>query len=375
MWRRSIEKALLQRRRGSSALRENLLFSRHNQVGEAAEAGTAEALWQGKLPKASTTAINPRVIFPWRHDTKQLPRLIPGSDDFELQGSYFGPGVPYLPKEMHSIVTHFTGNQMQIPWYQLPFPGWKQELADSSSWAFTQAVAGVMSNLYRVPFDDIRQDGEFDVDLKHIIKKDELHNEEEVFPELDYMIEENLRTLYQSAHECGRGQLQVHLQMRPTSAKLVSAFVVPYLTREEVKLNPSKRNTYRNMYTRLVDEERDLGREISLFETGKFVAEEIRELARNEVELYDDYASLESTVVVQVLVHCDEVFSVTDVASGAILQGHGDGKIRNVPHLVRLEAVLETKQSFEGRGRPETEVGPWQITDWDDLLEGNIWFL
>lgn len=97
-------------------------------------------------------------------------------------------------------------------------------------------------------------------------------------------------------------------------------------------------------------------------------------MASERVKVYDDYATFEHTVIMQVLVECDEVFSVTDLNNGKILQGHGDGKIRSIPHVVRLEAVLEVRKDNEG-SQEEWVLGKWQITDWDDLLEGNIWFV
>ena len=85
----------------------------------------------------------------------------------------------------------------------------------------------------------------------------------------------------------------------------------------------------------------------------------------------DGYAVLESTVIAQVLVTCDEVFSVTDVATGMLLQGNGTKQ--TVQHLVRLEVVVETRIPVEGKST--NHVGSWQITDWDDLLGGNLWFV
>lgn len=41
---------------------------------------------------------------------------------------------------------------------------------------------------------------------------------------------------------------------------------------------------------------------------------------------------------------------------------------RDVQHLVRFEMVIRESMD-EG-----LEIGRWQIVDWDDLLEGNIFF-
>ena len=79
---------------------------------------------------------------------------------------------------------------------------------------------------------------------------------------------------------------------------------------------------------------------------------------------------MESTVIAQVLVWCNEVFYVKDVDSGTILQGRGDGESRNIPHLVRMEMTVKTDKDDSGRFR--NLMGNWIITDIDDLLEGNL---
>jgi hypothetical protein len=389
MWKRTLSQSL-HRTRGKPSLlpapfpststaNDHLLLTKHKQVGGAGEAAVADAAAQVKLAKAAAAVVNPRVIFPWRHEDYPLPRLINGSDEYVAQGGKFGPGMPYLDKMHESIVTHFTGNQMGTPWYKIPFNGWKQDLAESSSWAFSQAVAGMLANNYRIPFEDIRQDdedGEFDVNLpKHTMTTQSLYRddgEEDVFPELEYMVEEKLRALYQSAHEFGRDQMQIELQMKPTGAWLLGSFMVPFLTREKVKAEPALKTTYRDIYARILEEEDNLGREISFFEIGKLVSHEIRLLGRDQAELLDDHMSLKSTIVAQVLIECDEIFSVTDLTTGKIIQG--DGELRRVPHVVRLEVVVDTQKEYGKRGS-HNELGSWQITDWDDLLEGNIWYL
>jgi hypothetical protein len=90
------------------------------------------------------------------------------------------------------------------------------------------------------------------------------------------------------------------------------------------------------------------------------------------VQIQDDVGILESTVIAQVLVTCDEKFSVTGVATGTLIQGNSD--TQTVTHLVRLEVVVQQKFT-RGEGNGTTEVGSWQIVDWDDLLGGNLWYV
>jgi hypothetical protein len=48
------------------------------------------------------------------------------------------------------IFLQLSAKNLNIPWYQGLFgSAWKQDLADASGWAFSQAVAGVLSNTYR----------------------------------------------------------------------------------------------------------------------------------------------------------------------------------------------------------------------------------
>jgi hypothetical protein len=82
---------------------------------------------------------------------------------------------------------------------------------------------------------------------------------------------------------------------------------------------------------------------------------------------------MESTVICQVLIHCDEIFCVKDAETGRLLQGHADEKFRRVVHLVRFEQTVTTHWTDSGGILPfRVEPGEWQITDIDDLLEGNL---
>ncbi|KAI2490199.1 hypothetical protein MHU86_24390 [Fragilaria crotonensis] len=196
MLRKTISNASLQRKCCLSLSSEPRLPFRLSQVeGEPGSAAiAAEGVWDGKkIPNASM--VNPHVIFPWRHDTELLPRLVVGSDEFKLHGGYYGPGDPFnCPIRNMPLFTTFAANLIGVPWYKIPFSGWRQELADSSSWAFTQAVAAMMSNLYRVPFGDIRrEEGDIEVDFKHTITTSNTDteksvNESETFssPDLEY---------------------------------------------------------------------------------------------------------------------------------------------------------------------------------------------
>jgi hypothetical protein len=88
------------------------------------------------------------LVFPWRHDETPLGRLVPGTLEYAKQGHLLSttgmkPGNPTI----NAIATGYMF--LDVPWYQFPFFGsWKEELAESISWGFNQAVATMLSNLY-----------------------------------------------------------------------------------------------------------------------------------------------------------------------------------------------------------------------------------
>ena len=92
------------------------------------------------------TKQKPSVVFPWRHEESFLRRLDPSLE--EENGGVFGPCVPVVPWHMKVILNHLAAYQMQVPVYQLPFRGWQTDLAESSKWAFSQAIAAVLSRSY-----------------------------------------------------------------------------------------------------------------------------------------------------------------------------------------------------------------------------------
>ena len=199
-------------------------------------------------------------------------------------------------------------------------------------------------------------------------------NSQEDTPEVEYMMEEKLRKLYEASHKFGRDQMRIVLQTKPIDCQLVSLMTIPLLTREAVKKDHSLRNTYHKVYHALTQGRIDNSEPMSFFEFGRAGYDEVVEFTLSRVQIQGDWGILESTVIAQVLVTCDEKFAVTDVATGTLIQGNGD--TQTVTHLVRLEVVVQQKLSFKPeRDKDTIEVGSWQIVDWDDLLGGNLWFV
>ena len=131
------------------------------------------------------------------------------------------------------------------------------------------------------------------------------------------------------------------------------------------------------------------GRErLNPIEVGTFISNELQNVMDQSAKLSTNHmASI--TIVAQVSIHCKEIFCVRDVDTGVVLQGCGEDvhNPRDVTHLVRFEMVVRerlvndddntdssTNAENEEDGKWEIEMGRWQITDWDDLLDGNVFF-
>lgn len=95
----------------------------------------------------ATNASARKNIFPWRHEEDLLPRIIPGTLDNATKGHLLSttkmtPGNSTL----NALATSFMF--LDVPLYQFLFFGsWKEDLAESMSWAFTQGTTGLLSNL------------------------------------------------------------------------------------------------------------------------------------------------------------------------------------------------------------------------------------
>jgi len=87
-----------------------------------------------------------KTIFPWRHETEPLERLV----DPTVHGGVTGPGMRPLPWWLKHLFTQASAVHLNVPWYKVfTTSAWSQELADASGFAFSQAVAGVLSNTYK----------------------------------------------------------------------------------------------------------------------------------------------------------------------------------------------------------------------------------
>lgn len=219
-----------------------------------------------------------------------------------------------------------------------------------------------MSNTFWlvVPMDDLATgDGELTFDYTTEHENDNAHpssaKTEGVLEDVNFMVEENVRKLYQSAHEFGKHHLQVRLDCRPNVARMESIFVFPFLSRAALKVLPRLKEHYQRLLDVMAESPSD---SIPIWHE---LLDEVR---------YN--GTVGSTVICQVLMECDEVFWVKDLSTGVILQGHEDEEFRKVFHLVRFEMVVDTVPRQGGLVPFEMKPGTWQITDIDDHLQGNL---
>ena len=99
-------------------------------------------------------------LFPWRHSPELLPRLDPTRVEYEEIGDLLGGGVTKSSTTMPTTRRQWWDEERATAWLFLNVPltqvaffnDWKQDMADDMSWAFTQGVAGILSNVYQGRF-------------------------------------------------------------------------------------------------------------------------------------------------------------------------------------------------------------------------------
>lgn len=246
---------------GSSLLlMQRLLSSSKNKGPSVASSGLDDAPstagLREKLLKAPFQRVekaNRPPLFPWRHSGEPLPRLDPTSPEFHEKGQLLGGNIYTSHPLIDEIATAWMF--MNVPLHKLVFfRDWQDDLAEKMSWAFVQGVAGILSNVYRVPMDQL-SNGEGNLRFDHGTDKENEGESSEtedgdssnILDETDFMVEENLRKLYQSAHEFGKHQLQIRLECRPTMARIENLFVFPFLSRKALKRTPALKAQYQQL--------------------------------------------------------------------------------------------------------------------------------
>lgn len=335
--------------------------------------------------------------FPWRHSPEPLDRLNPKHEDFVTKGPS-GEGWPAYVQAFQMV---YVGRELGLPlWKTVLTVGWQGELAKEFAKAFSIAVGALVSDRFSVDVGDIlheEEDGSVMIDFDSVTpdnvdiletnksatvdssdkeevesgknEEDEVSLQMESKKTLELMLEENLQKLYQASKEFGNANsMQVKLRTRPIGCRLVSASVIPFVTREDVKANSSLGSALLDLRDQFAQVEKNRNSMNDLLLDARKWFE--RETGHKE----------RRTIVIQVEINCMEVFYVRDVVSDSIIQGNPLGTEQEVKHLVRFEMVTEEGELdkiplISLLGPPEKRIlGSWNIADWDDLLDGNIWY-
>ncbi|KAL3933659.1 MAG: hypothetical protein SGBAC_010297 [Bacillariaceae sp.] len=333
-------------------------FNTSSSVDEAA----AEALFRNKMLRApfQRTGGN-KALFPWRSSNDIMGRLIPGSEEFQRKGYLLGGNVMSSNPMFDQYATAYFF--MGVPMSEMIFfQKWQEDLSENIAWAFSQTMSGILSNVYEQPFETLSKERKLGFDSSDTANTTD-DDTESVSPGLsndflESMVEKKLRSLFEDAREYGKDQMQVRLDFKPKGrAHMVNLFVFPFLSRNLLKVQPSIKDKYTQVLDFMGTNPPDA---MPIYH--EFVAD------------FGERGWTENTVIAQVLVPCEEVFWVKDLETGAIIQGVEDDTPRPVVHLVRMEMVVRSKPSdgFLGFMPFEHEQGNWQMTDIDDLLEGNL---
>ena len=371
------------------------------------------------------------VVFPWRTKSSLLPRLVPGTPEHTKDGLLLTSKSQSLhgSSSLNAIVTSYMF--LNVPWYELFWiSDVKDELSSSVSWAFTHGVANLLSNLssssssgISVSADSIishrtddsttcgidfhktlefnnnnnnDSDSGSDEDNTSINATSIDNNSKNNTIQLQHMFEEKVVAHYKSAinnfatkegskddisagrssssisnHSKKNQRLEVRLSMVPFKTEFITLYAIPYLSRRNAKSDTVLLDFYREML------------EMPSTKRASYLSQLRQEHLENK-------GYMESTIIAQCVVWCDEIFYVKDLTTGQILQGeeqeqeHNDSEgkqndhstsitadSKKIPHLVRMErTVITKKDSITGSFHNVQE--DWVITDIDDILGGNL---
>lgn len=353
--------------------------------------------------KARTNFFGSVAAFPWRHSPDPLPRLcLPDSSGiYEPAGPR---GFAGLRSDSISrfIIQVWAARLMNVSWLEIVLApkSWETCLANNCAVAFRTCLGCLFSNIFCVPLQSIVLKGETNFGCDPLISYDsdayhknhsnmhsQAYGDINVDDELDVindatllqMLDSKLLDLYQQQSKSSKPALSVLLQMQVLSAKLENLHAIPLLTREIVQHNPGLRGSIQEIITNTVI--KNQVQQKSFLETIHNATEELEALAQKIISCTNDSCAdgssfsdadenvIAYTIVAQITIFCKEKFRTIDVLTGECVQGDRNANERIVPHLIRFERV--TKYNTEKR---QYFLGQWKITDWDDLLDGNIWY-
>ena len=335
--------------------------------------------------------------------------------DYFTKGGPLGPGwispmEPWFRAALYGNSMRLLGESwpsVLMPWTR---KDWEHEMAWNFCHAFSNGVQGMVEDTYILNDssdndanievmgsnnDEVDEQESYEYDVNLDATLDPLPLEEKVADKTNgnissinkhgeeigkhdekySMLQRNLRQLYQSARQHSHpSKVNIVLKTVPQSAVIESMFPVFGLSRTLVEDHPNLRHTYRNLMSELNREQKEAiqsgKKRLNPIEVGSFIMRSLLDVLERSSKLSGD-GNATITIVAQVSINCKEIFCVRDVESGEILQGYEDGQPRDVTHLVRFEMVVREDLHDDGE---DMKIGRWQISDWDDLLDGNVFF-
>lgn len=342
------------------------------------------------LPENRQEKPQPTVLFPWRHSPELLTRLVPSSPQYDPTG--LGDRIVHTQLAVACLYV-LAGCQLNWSWYDILIgKHMQQSLAQTCALAFCNCVGCLVSHRFQIPLDTVIDSSMGAVQLE--MMNTNTNTNEQVSPSsssssssspyivdaptLQDMLDPALLSLYQPIKSSSTSPpLNILLDMQIESARLENLHVIPFLTRDDVKHHPQYQFALRKIMLNIsYNQSRGMSWSSAISNAVNQLDELEETLKREETKLTGKKAEeydASFTIVAQVLVKCQERFRVVDVNTGTVIQGHPEAKPQTVCHLVRFEMVQKVKFRDSVRGNSQLKESPWKITDWDDLLEGNLW--
>lgn len=338
---------------------------------------TAEPIVSSSERLTTARQQKPRPVFPWVHSNEMIPRLTRGTEE-----SRYDIGLNETGERLiYNMLLDEGGNGglIRIIFRSLWGGNEKlQDLAESAAWAFTQGVAAIMNNTYNVPLDNLCNDKAevrflYPSSLRDSSNADAVEgncngkSEPDAF-KIHSIVAEPLRNLYRVAHQSGRDQLRIRLEMVPNGPiRLRNLFCIPTISRSLTSRNRSVHEKLRTIAEYLRDGSVPF----------RLVNEVMHDALNDKIENGNGGpVTFDTTVEMQVLMRFDEIFCVTDAETGVVLQGSPEGE--SVYHLARFETTVETEVDFRGTlflpRVSSKRIDGWKLVDIDDLLGYKTWY-
>ena len=359
----------------------------------------------------------PVIHFPWRHEDvhNMLPRLQLGTKEQQT----------LIPPPVGSIGFTLAVMFLDVSiWDGLFLNKWKTNLCEGASYAFIQAVAGVLSNVYRIPFDKVRTtlmeeslppraifpsgatslprvsfqyptlDPSDDKDSKEVTPSAQKDDDSLYCPEIDDMMTRPLRQLFEhhrkeiNPHE---KDFRIHLDIVPKSAAFHRLYGLPFVTRAQVEDDPHLLRDFFFKQSSSSDQKMQVADQSHAVQQ---YTDHIRKMQQRGDK------TVRTTIVAEVMVICEEVFYVKRKGSDEVIQGEDpedmllsgfisvkDGKIsmenlddttnggQDVGHMVTMERDIEVTMDDRFPWRFDVvDDSNWKVIDIDDLTGARKWY-